>query len=294
MDKVIKSGYAEKVPQVKSDSTHKPDDNHVWYIPHHGDYHPKKPGKIRVVFDCSAEYNGESLNKHLLQGPDLTKNLTGVLCRFRKEPVAIMCNIEAMFYQVKVTENCRDLLRFLWWEDGDTSMEPQEYRMTVHLFGAASSPDCSNFALKTTADDNEEYIGSTPAEFLRKDFCVDDGLKSVPSVDEATELINGIKEMCKLGGFNLHKFTSNKKEVIEQIPVEDRAEEIKHLDLDHDALPMERALGVQWCIEADTFEFRITLKDLPCTRRGILSTISSIFDPLGFVAPLLLDGKKIL
>ncbi|KAK3749896.1 hypothetical protein QZH41_005809 [Actinostola sp. cb2023] len=214
MDKVIKSGYAEKVPQVKSDSTHKPDGNHVWYIPHHGVYHPKKPGKIRVVFDCSAEYNGESLNKHPLQGPDLTNNLTGVLCRFRKEPVAIMCDIEAMFYQVKVTEN------------GDTSTEPQEYRMTVHLFGAASSPGCSNFALKTTADDNEEYIGSTPAEFLRKDFYVDDGLKSVPSVDEAIELINGIKEMCKLGGFNLHKFTSNKKEVIEQIPVEDEAEAI--------------------------------------------------------------------
>ena len=292
MDKVLKSGYAEKVPPASSQN---PDHgSRLWYIPHHGVYHPKKPNKIRVVFDCSAEFKGQSLNKHLLQGPDLTNNLTGVLCRFRKEPIAFMCDIEAMFYQVKVTENCRNLLRFLWWEDGDTSKEPQEYRMTVHLFGATSSPGCSNFALKATADDNEIDVGSNPAAFLREDFYVDDGLKSVPSVEEAVKLIKDIKEMCKRGGFNLHKFTSNKKEVIDQIPVEDRAEGIKNLDLDHDALPVERALGVQWCIESDTFKFRITLKDRPCTRRGILSTVSSIFDPLGFVAPLLLDGKIIV
>lgn len=290
MNKVIQNGYAEKVPEdmVSVES------NKLWYIPHHGVYHPKKPNKIRVVFDCSAQYKGESLNKHLLQGPDLTNNLTGVLCRFRREPVAFMCDIEAMFYQVKVPEEHRDVLRFLWWAEDDTSKEPQEYRMTVHLFGAASSPGCSNFALKTAADDNEESLGSAPAEFLRRDFYVDDGLKSVPTVEEAVDLVKSVKEMCKQGGFNLHKFTSNKKEVIQRIPELDRAEEIKNLDFDREALPMERALGIQWCIESDTFQFSIALKDRPCTRRGILSTVSSIFDPLGFVAPVLLEGKAIL
>ena len=72
-----------------------------------------------------------------------------------------------MFHQVKVTEEYRDFLRFLWWEDGDTSKDPQDYRMTVHLFGTASSPGCCNFTLKTTADDNEETFGPEPAEFLR-------------------------------------------------------------------------------------------------------------------------------
>ena len=135
MSKVIQNGYAEKVPQGTQP---KEGSKSVWYIPHHGVYHPKKPNKIRVVFDCSAQFEGESLNKHLLQGPHLTNNLMGVLCRFRREPVRLMCDIEAMFHQVKVPEECRDLLRFLWWGDGDTSKEPQEYRMTVHLFGAAS------------------------------------------------------------------------------------------------------------------------------------------------------------
>lgn len=166
--------------------------------------------------------------------------------------------------------------------------------MTVHLFGAASSPGCSNFALKTTADDNEEILGSAPAEFLRRDFYVDDGLKSVASVEVAVDLVKGIKEMCKRGAFNLHKFISNRKEVIQQIPVQDRAEEVKHLDLDRETLPMERALGVQWCSESDAFKFTISLKDRPYTRRGILSTVSSIFDPLGFVATVLLEGKAIL
>ena len=166
--------------------------------------------------------------------------------------------------------------------------------MTVHLFGAASSPGCCNFALKTTADDNEETFGPEPAEFLRRDFYVDDGLKSVPSVEEAVALIRSTKKMCLRGGFNLHKFISNKKEVIQQIPVTDRAKDVMNLDLDRDPLPMERALGVQWCIESDNFKFVVSLRDRPCTRRGILSTVSSIFDPLGFVSPVLLEGKAIL
>ena len=72
-----------------------------------------------------------------------------------------MCDIEAMFYQVRVPLQQRDL----WWENGDTSKDPQVCRMTVHLIGAPSSPGCSNFALKTTADDNEGAIGSAAAEF---------------------------------------------------------------------------------------------------------------------------------
>lgn len=290
METVIKKGFAEKVPRRKC----RVNEQEVWYIPHHGVYHPKKPDKIRVVFDCSAEFQSHSLNKHLLQGPDLTNHLVGVLFRFRQEPVALMCDIESMFYQVRVSEEFRDLLRFLWWEDGDTSRPPIEFRMTVHLFGATSSPGCANFALKAAADDNEENLGCAAAEFVRRDFYVDDGLKSVVSVPDAIALIEDTKELCRRGGFRLHKFTSNFKEVIEAIPVEDRAEGIQKIDMDKDALPMERALGVQWCIEKDSFQFRITLKDRPCTRRGILSTISSIYDPLGFAAPLLLNGKKIL
>ena len=110
----------------------------------------------------------------------------------------------------------------------------------------------------------------------------------------AVKLVKDVKQMCNRGGFRLHKFVSNSKEVIRRIPESDRADGVKELDLDLDSLPLERALGVQWCIESDCFQFTITLQDKPCTRRGILSTVSSIFDPLGFVAPLLLEGKSVL
>ena len=298
MKNLIKNGYAERVPEM-SESEHTShgqvqEKANVWYIPHHGVYHPKKPNKIRVVFDCAAEYESESLNKHLLQGPDLTNNLTGVLCRFRQEQIAFMCDIEAMFHQVKVSEEYRDLLRFLWWEDGDLTKETKEYRMTVHSFGATSSPGCANFALKSTANDFEEEFGANAADFVRKGFYVDDGLKSILLVDDAVKLIVSVKQMCSKGGFRLHKFVSNSKEVIRRIPEQDRADGVKELDLDLDSLPLERTLGVHWCVESDCFQFAIVLQDKPCTRRGILSTVSSIFDPLGFVAPLLLDGKSIL
>ncbi|KAK3699579.1 hypothetical protein QZH41_014290 [Actinostola sp. cb2023] len=59
-------------------------------------------------------------------------------------------------------------------------------------------------------------------------------------------------------------------------------------------MPIQRSLGTYWCIESDTFGFRIELRDKPLTRRGILSTISSVYDPLGAVSPIILVGKQIL
>ena len=163
------------------------------------------------MFDCSAVCDGQSLNQQLLQGPDLTNNLTGVLCRFRQERITFMCDIQAMFHQVKVNLECRNLLRFLWWDNPEVKGDPVEFRMTVHLFGATSSPGCANFALKTTADQYEEFCGSEATEFVKRNFYVDDGLKSVQSVDQAKELIKSTKSLCQSGGFRLHKFTLTAK-----------------------------------------------------------------------------------
>ena len=163
--------------------------------------------------------------------------------------------------------------------------------MTVHLFGGGSSPGCSNFALKCTAEDGENEFGVKAAETVKKNFYVGDLLKSLPTEEEAIEVIHDVKNMCAKGGFNLTKFVSNSRRVIMS---EDRAKEIKGLDLGQDKLPIERALGVHWCIESDAFKFRIELKDQPGTRRGMLSTISSVYDSLGIIAPVILIGKRIL
>ena len=139
MSSIIAKGLAWKVPShlIPAKTVQ------VWYIPHHGVYHAKKPNKIRVVFDCSARFGGTSLNDKLLQGPDLTNRLVGVLTRFREEPIAFMGDIDAMFHQVRVPERQRGFLRFLWWPDGDLTQDLEEYQMNVHLFGAVSSPSLS-------------------------------------------------------------------------------------------------------------------------------------------------------
>ena len=288
MANIISSGFAEEVPDSELENCN------AWYIPHHGVYHSKKPDKIRIVFDCSARFQGESLNDHLLQGPELTNTLTGVLCRFRKEPIAFVCDIQQMFFQFYVNKENRDHLRFLWWKEAEYDSEPVAFRMNVHLFGACSSPGCANFGLKKIADDYEEECGHAAASFVRENFYVDDGLLSVLTVEQAKDVIKSTKDMCSKGGITLHKFLSNSKEVMATIPQESRAKAVQDLNLLHDKLPVERALGIFWCVESDTFQFRITLKDLSATKRGVLSTINSIYDPLGFLAPLLLPGKLIL
>ena len=77
----------------------------TWHIPHHGVFHLNKPSKIRMVFDCSAEVGGQSINGNLMTGPDLTNQLIGVIIQFQDEHVAIMTDIEAVLYEVKVAKN---------------------------------------------------------------------------------------------------------------------------------------------------------------------------------------------
>ena len=293
MEKMIEN-CAEEVPPQLAEMDSQGKSGRINYVAHHGVYHPKKPNKIRVVFDCSARYRGSSLNQNLLQGPDLTNNLVGVLCRFRREPVAFACDVEGMFHQFFVNEEDRDLLRFLWWKDNDLEARPTEYRMKVHLFGAASSPGCANFAFKKAADDGEAEFGAKAAQFVKQDFYVDDGLTSVKEPKAAIELIKSCQGLCAKAGLKLHKFVSNRKEVIQAIPPEDRAKGFQDIDLRRDPLPIERTLGVVWCVELDCFQFRIVVQDRPTTRRGVLSTVSSVYDPLGFVAPLTLVGKQML
>ena len=151
MKHMIDQGYAEPVPP---DSLQR-DDGNVWYLPHHGVVHARKPGKVRVVFDCAARYKGVCLNDLLLQGPNQTNSLMDVLMRFRLEKVAFTADIQSMFNQVRVPDSDRDLLRFLWWEEGKPANKVVQYRMTVHLFGACSSPSVACYALRKTASDNE-------------------------------------------------------------------------------------------------------------------------------------------
>ena len=290
MEATVTKGYAEEVPSDEK----RLNNGRVWYIPHHGVYHPQKPDKIRVVFDCSAEFKGHVLNSHLLQGPDMTNSLTGILCRFRKQPVAISCDLEAMFNQVGVDPRDRDLLRFLWWKDGDLEKEPSEFRMKTHLFGATSSPACAMFALRAAADCDRDSSEEEAADFVKNDFYIDDGLTSVQDVETAISLIDATRKLCGNGGFRVHKVVSNSIDVVKSVPAESRCAGLQNLDVGTSSLPVQRTLGVEWDTETDMFSIQVRPRASHASRRGILSVVSSVFDPLGLVSPFVLKGKLIL
>lgn len=291
MQSIIENGEAEEVPKPELEKS----DGRLWYIPHFGIYSDKKPEKIRVVFDCSATYGDTSLNQKLLQGPDLNNSLLGVLLRFRSEVCAVSCDVKRMFHQFRVQPAHRDYLRFLWWPEGNFNKDPVDYRMRVHIFGAKSSPACCSFGLKQIAKDYKDECGKKAAEFVMNSFYVDDGLTAEPSISETKDLIQNTQKMVGKGNLELHKIQSNSPEVLEEIPETYRASQPNELPCikDGTSYPLEKALGVHWCVEADAFKFRITLKDKPLTRRGVLSTVGSIYDPLGLVAPVLLPGRQI-
>ena len=106
--------------------------------------------------------------------------------RFRQERVALMADIEAMFYQVTVADADCTYLCFRWRPDGNLQSELEEYQMVVHIFGASSSPSCSNFALRKTAEDNSDHFPEEVVSTVEKNFYVDDGLKFLPSAEEAS------------------------------------------------------------------------------------------------------------
>ncbi|XP_045574418.1 uncharacterized protein isoform X2 [Salmo salar] len=205
-----------------------------------------------------------------------------------------MCDVERMFHQFHVKAEDQDHLRFLWWENGDLESQPSVYRMKVHLFGAASSPGCANYGLKHLAAEGRGSFSEKSIQFIERNFYVDDGLTSVSSEAEAAQLVKEARELCSIGKLRLHKFISNSKEVIATIPKEECAEGAKDLDMALGEPHMERALGVLWCVASDKFQFRVVVKERPLTRRGVLSTVASVYDPLGFVAPFVLAGKQIL
>ena len=283
-----KNGFVER---VKEEDLAR-DDGLVNYMPHHGVF--GKKDKLRVVFDCSSIFKGVSLNDAVLQGPSLCTPLIDVLIRFRQEEVAFMGDVNAMFHQVSVPADQRDLLRFLWWQNGDPAEDVEVWRMTVHPFGLRSSPSCASYALLRTAVDFGDLYSTAAGETISSNIYVDDLVKSVANVDEAVALVRETRDLCSRGGFHLAKFVSNKREVLESIPSEDRGNQVKELNFEKD-LPSEKTLGVQWRVESDEIGFSVSQdKSKPCSRRGMLSVIGSLYDPLGMAAPFVVRGRILL
>jgi hypothetical protein len=286
MKQYIEKGYARKLTPEEILRNNE----RTWYLPHHNVINPKKPEKVRIVFDAAASFKGESLNKQLTTGPDLLNSLFGVIQRFRLKPIGIVADIADMFYQVHVPEKDSDSLRFLWKENITDNNLPEVYKMLVHIFGATDSPCCANYALKRISQDGS--LDKLTATTIQRHFYVDDLLQSVDSVETAIKLAMNLNETLASKGFRLTKWMSSSKEVLSQIPEESRAR--PELNLSLSDLPVERALGITWDVEKDVFVFQTVQRTVALTKRGIVSAVSSVFDPCGFLAPFTFKAKVLI
>ncbi|KAK7877393.1 hypothetical protein WMY93_031909, partial [Mugilogobius chulae] len=270
------------------------EEEECWYLPFFGVYHPQKPGNIRVVFDSSAKFQGVSLNDVLYTGPNMNNSLVGVLVRFREEAVAVTADIQQMFHCFHVREDHRNFLRFLWYRKNDPSEPIVEYRMKVHVFGNSPSPAVAIFGLRNAAQQSDTEYPPEAKQFVQRHFYVDDGLKSVSTESGAIKLLKDTQELLATSNLRLHKIASNSPNVMKAFPNEDLASGLKDIDFNTDFPPMQRSLGVSWNIEKDTFTFSVSQADKPYTKRGVLSTINSLFDPLGFAVPVSIQGRALL
>ena len=287
IDGYVTAGYARKLSESEA-RAHSP---RTWFLPHHPVVHPNKPGKVRVVFDGAAEVDGVSLNSTLITGPDLLNNLVGVLIRFRSGRIAIAADVEAYYHQVLVPPEDAESLRFFWTENIHDDKDICVMQMLVHIFGAKDSANCVIYALQRTARDNHEDFDALSYETILRSFYMDDCLKSVGSAEEMVDLASKLIALCKRGGFRLTKFLSNDQSVLDSLPP---SEVSPRTSVDLDGEHVERALGVHWETTNDMITFSSNLKEAPPTKRGILRTASSLFDPLGFLTPYTIVSRLLL
>ena len=168
----------------------------------------------------------------------------------------------------------------------DETRKPDEYQMTVHVFGAVDSPCCANYALQRTAHDQEGKFSEDAIHAVKRNFYMDDLLTSKPNSDEATHLAK------QLIGILATEWMSNSRDVLAAIPSSEVA--CNTVDLDRKELPHGRALGVKWCVEQDLLCLEPVKSEFPNTKRGILSATSSVFDPLGLATPYVMKAKLII
>lgn len=165
--------------------------------------------------------------------------------------------------------------------------------MAVHLFGARSSFACDTYKLRNLAD---HYKTASPTQFwphhfIHRNFYVDDGLTSVPTEEEANDRIEQTQSLCAQGQLWFHKKASNSHDVIAKLPRSECSSVIARFGLTPEPILQERSLSVLWDTDQDFFTFNHEPLTNPDTRRGVLSSVASVFDPLGLISLFILKGR---
>ena len=291
----------------------------VTYLPHHPVIRQDKmTTKVRVVYDASAkDCMGTSLNSCLYTGPCLLKTVAEIMTRFRLFPFALTSDIEKAFLMISIWPPDRDVLRFLWMDDVNSS-SPQiiTYRFTRVVFGVSCSPFLLNATLRRHIESYSENYPEV-CQRLVNSLYVDDVNTGGYSIEEVMELFRVSKQMMQEGGFNLRKWLSNSKEVMSQIKSSQSDGETKvpnEADITEEDQSFAKTvlnvsetsegervkvLGLNWNSDTDNIVFCLsqlasTIEEGPVTKRKILRLIAKIFDPLGLITPVTTPLKVFL
>ena len=298
LQELINSEYVE---EVTDDMRKNEKPGRVWYLPCQAVLKEERASTTcRVVFDGSSVCQGESLNQKLHTGPKLQPDLVKLLLCFRKGKFTLTADIKKMFNNIRMMEEDRDLLRFLYRSDKNSA--PKIYRFTRVIFGLNPSPFQS---IHTVQEHSRRMQIQFPlaAEVVLSFMYVDDLIISSDDSNQLKSLYRDLKSMFKEGGFTLTKFTSNSPDVLKIIPKEERNPNALLPIMDCDADPENinfKALGLIFNSSDDTFQFHLhtiakqwdTPKKL--TKRIMLSRASQFFDPVGYISPLIVPMKIIL
>ena len=249
----------------------------------------KETTKIRIVFDASAKFENVSLNDFVLKGPKLQRDVFTIICRFRRHPIAIVCDISEMYLQIELTPEDRKYFRFLWRNCEDRA--PDVYEFSRLVFGFSACPFLAQLVARENAIANKAEFPLASEAILESTY-MDDTLDSVEDEVVGKEIYRELKEVWGRAGMSPRKWLSNSEEVLKDIPVAERAASV---DLENSELPSSKTLGVRWNAKDDVFTFSFLIPDNRVfTKRTFLALTAAIFDPLGFLAPFIIIAKIII
>ena len=281
----LEKGYIRKIEQKETSKA-------SWYLPHFAiTKHGRTTTKTRIVFDASAKCNGISLNDAIHQGPKLQQELFDVLLRFRKLPVAVVCDIAEMYLQIKLYPGDRSSHRILW-RNFNVDQEPTVYEFDRLVFGLNCSPFLAQLVTQHHARLCKQRYPMASETTLKSTY-MDDSMDSVQNDTQGIQLYQQLSKLWEEAGMRTHKWLSNSEVVLNQIPPSDRMYEV---NLDSDPLPSAKTLGIIWHASQDVFTFvsNVGRQESEWTKRIFLSRIATLFDPLGLLAPFLIRAKILM
>ncbi|XP_066600038.1 uncharacterized protein [Prorops nasuta] len=264
----------------------------TWYLPHHAVMRWDARGpKIRVVFDASRRTAEQhSLNEFLLSGPSLQSDLPLILINWRQFSYVFTADIIKMFRQIGTNSLDQDLQRILW--SPIPGQAPRDYRLTTVTYGTASAPYLAIRTLIQLATD-EGHRFPLGAQCLLRQTYVDDIFSGAENLDDGKEIRNQLIAILKSAGIELDKWAANASDLLPESSIVQNNDLSKLIGTDQTV----KTLGLLWNPELDSFGFnfhKLPSLTQEMTKREILSCTARLFDPLGWLAPVLIRAKILL